>query len=117
MSKEGKRHRKHRISRISFCEWGSESFRHFNQGGLICENCNFNRTRNIKSPDDKYKDYQMNNKVERDFSCPNCGSKEHWHHLPPIARVPKKNAPKKVWSKFWEDLKARRFNHPKNGCI
>lgn len=114
--KEGK----YRESRHSFCEWSSVSFGHYNQGGLICENCNFHRTVNIKSPGDRdnsRKEILKDNKVERDFNCPQCGSKENWYYLPPIARVPRKTASNKVWNTFWKDLKNRRFNHPESGCI
>lgn len=98
--------------RNSFCEWASESFGHYNNGGIICNTCNFSRSLNLR---EKYNHYEMNNKIDREGNCPNCKS-NNWYWLPPIARVPRSNSSKEIWETFWKDLKNRRFNHPEKGC-
>ena len=100
---------KKRKSRIAFCEWNSATIGLYNIGGYICENCNFHRT--ILRNEGSYS-YEMNNKIERDFNCPQC-KENNWYWLPPIARVPRKSASKRIWKKFWNNLKSRKFNHPK----
>lgn len=102
-----------RKTRIMFCEWSSTSFGYYNNGGIICGSCNFSRSLNLR--EEKYSNYQADNKIVRNGNCPECNSK-NWYWLPPIARVPKKGTSKNVWNKFWEDLKNRRFNHPEDGC-
>lgn len=77
---------KYRISRISFCEWNSESNGNYNTGGFICGSCNYHRTR-LRG--ENYSNYQNNNKIDRNHNCPQCKDK-NWYYLPPIARIPKK---------------------------
>lgn len=99
---------KPRKSRIAFCEWNSESFGHFNTGGIICGECNFSRTMRTG---ERTEGYQSNNKIHRDENCPSCDGND-WYWLPPIARVPRKSANKRKWKAFWNKLKNRDFNHP-----
>jgi hypothetical protein len=101
---------KRRISRIAFCEWNSESWWKYNVGSIICENCNFHRS--LRCSENHGSNYQLNNKVEREETCPNCKTNEHWYYMPSIARIPRKAASRRIWKKFWNDLKGRRFNHP-----
>lgn len=103
---------KNRLTKVVFCEWNSVSNGHYNTGGIICKICNFNRVLLRK---ETYNNYQINNKIERENNCPKCNSND-WYWLPPIARVPRKNASKSIWRKFWLDLINRKFNHPINGC-
>lgn len=105
--------RKPRISRVSFCEWNSASNGGYNTGGIICRSCNFSRSLLRK---ETYSGHQLNNKIEREHNCPKCNSND-WYWVPPIARVPRKNASKLIWKNFWYLLTNREFNHPKNGCI
>lgn len=104
---------KRRKSRISYCEWNSQSFGNYNKGGIICGSCNFSRTimRN-----ETFFTKGENKITEDNYSCPSC-SEKNWWWLPPIARVPRKSANKRVWKKFWQQLKNKEFNHPKDGCI
>jgi len=102
---------KSRKSRIAFCEWNSASFGAFNTGGIICSNCNFSKSLN---KNEKYSSsYQMDNHLLNiKENCANCETNDSLFWLPPIARVPRKKASKRVWKKFWKKLKNRDFNHP-----
>lgn len=103
---------KRRTSRIPFCEWRTESMGHYNTGGIICANCNFHRT---LLRGESLGDYQTDNKIDFGHNCPKCHA-QNWYYLPPIARVPRKNASRKIWLSFWTKLKDREFNHPKGAC-
>lgn len=101
---------KRRHERIAFCEWSSATMGHYNTGSIICENCDFHRT--LLRKEGHGSNYQMNNKIDREETCPSCKSNQHWYYMPPIARIPRKSANRRTWKKFWNDLKDRRFNHP-----
>ena len=102
---------KRRISRIIYCEWHSQSGWTKNTGGIICKNCNFSRT---LQPGEQKGTYTITNKlIDVTDNCPNCHTNNNWYWLPPIARVPRKNASKRIWKIFYKNLEERKFNHPK----
>lgn len=101
--------------RVSFCEWNSASFGYYNTGSLLCLICKHMRSIPVKGSNILYRNYKKDNSVERDHKCPNCG-KNNWVWVPPISRVPRKNASFTKWRRFLKQLKERDFNHPKDGC-
>jgi len=107
MTEKKPRWQKRRTSRIEFEEWNSASFGYYNTGSIICGSCNFSRT--LSKNEESGSNYQFNNKVDREHSCPSCKNKE-WYWLPPKARKPKNNASKSMWDTFWDQLKNRKFN-------
>ena len=106
MTQKKPRWQKRRKYRIEFEEWNSASMGHYNTGGSICGNCNFSRTLKQK---ESIINYQINNKIDRDYACPCCSEKD-WYWLPPKARKPKRDASKSIWNIFWKQLKNRKFN-------